>query len=73
MRDSWFSFQVIRARLERTTNGLKRHSQNVPTPYNNELAGILVEVFPIVLFPLSNISLFLVLFTNDRKPACNRP
>ena len=39
MRDSWFSSQVIRVRLERTTNGLKDHCYDVLNPDIIELAG----------------------------------
>ena len=32
MRGTWFSPQVIRVRLERTTNGLKGHCRDVLNP-----------------------------------------
>ena len=42
MRGSWFSPQVIRVRLELTTNGLKDHCYDVLTPDINGFTGLLV-------------------------------
>ena len=46
MRGSWFSPQVIRVRLELTTNGLKGHCYNALNTDIIKLADIAVEVFP---------------------------
>ena len=46
MRDSWFSLQVIRVRLELTTNGLKGHCYDTPTTGIIDHIDIALEVFP---------------------------
>ena len=72
MRGLWYSPQVIRVRLELTTNGLKDHCYDVLTP---DIIGPTVTpvwVCPLILCPLSQISVFLVLFTNDGKSDSNR-
>ena len=72
MREMSGFSSVIRVRLERTTNGLKGHCYDVLTPDINELTGTPVWVCPLILCPLSQISVFLVLFTNDGKSFSNR-
>ena len=47
MRDSWFSPQVIRVRLERTTNGLKDHCYDVLNPDIIGLTETPAEVCPL--------------------------
>ena len=46
MRDSWFSSQVIRVRLERTTNGLKDHCYDVLISDNIGLTGTELRLCP---------------------------
>ena len=46
MRDNWYLSQVIRVRLELTTNGLKDHCYDVLTTDIIELIDIALEVFP---------------------------
>ena len=72
MRGTWFSPQVIRVRLERTTNGLKGHCYDVLTPDIIELTGTALEVCPSNVCPFSQIWVFLVLFTSDGKSFSNR-
>ena len=72
MRGTWYFPQVIRVRLELTTNGLKDHCYDVLIPDIIGLAETLVEVYPTFSYPISNISLDLMLFTNDGKSASNR-
>ena len=45
MRGSWFSPQVIRVRLERTTNGLKGHCYDTPATGIIDHIDIALEVF----------------------------
>ena len=47
MRETWFSLQVIRVRLELTTNGLKGHCYDVLNPDIIGLAETPVEVCPL--------------------------
>ena len=72
MRGSWFFPQVIRVRLELTTNGLKGHCRDVLKPDIIELTDTPPEVCPTSCVPFSQFLLFLVLFTNDGKSASNR-
>ena len=46
MREIWFSRQVIRVRLELTTNGLKGHCYDTPTTGIIDHIDIALEVFP---------------------------
>ena len=46
MREEWYFPQVIRVRLERTTNGLKDHCYDVLISDNIGLTDTLVEVYP---------------------------
>ena len=46
MRDSWYLSQVIRVRLELTTNGLKGHCYDTPTTGIIDHIDIALEVFP---------------------------
>ena len=55
MRDSWFSPQVIRVRLELTTNGLKGHCYDVLTPDIIGLIESSMEAYPPFSYPLSQI------------------
>ena len=72
MRGSWFFPQVIRVRLELTTNGLKGHCYDVLNPDIIGLTERPVEACPTSGVPFSQFPLFLVLFTNDGKSAFNR-
>ena len=47
MRGTWYFPQVIRVRLERTTNGLKDHCYDVLNPDIIGLAETPVEVCPL--------------------------
>ena len=67
IRGTWFSPQVIRVRLEQTTNGLKDHCYDVLIPDIIVLAETPVEVYPTFSYPISNISTDLMLFANDGK------
>ena len=72
MRDNWFSRRVHPEGLEPSTNGLRDHCYDVLTPDIIELTGTPVWVCPLILCPLSQISVLLVLFTNDGKSFSNR-
>ena len=67
MRGKWYFHQVIRVRLELTTNGLKGHCYDVLTPDIIGLTESSMEAYPPFSYPLSQILVFLVLFTNDEK------
>ena len=55
MRETWFSLQVIRVRLELTTNGLKGHCYDVLTPDIIGLTESSMEAYPPFSYPLSQI------------------
>ena len=55
MRGTWFSPQVIRVRLELTTNGLKDHCYDVLIPDIIGLTDIVLEVCPSNVCPFSQI------------------
>ena len=72
MRGTWFSPQVIRVRLERTTNGLKDHCYSVLISDIIGLTGTELGLCPSNVCPLIQFSAFLMLFTNDGKSISNR-
>ena len=55
MRDNWYLSQVIRVRLELTTNGLKDHCYDVLIPDIIGLTDIALEVCPSNVCPFSQI------------------
>ena len=72
MRDNWYLSQVIRVRLELTANGLKGHCHNILNLHIIGLTETPMEVCPVNPCPEMEVSLVLVLFTNDGKSASNR-
>ena len=72
MRDKWYYCQVSRVRLELTANGLKDHCRNIFNPHIIGLAETSIEVCPVNPCPEMEVSLVLVLFTNDGKSVSNR-
>ena len=55
MRGTWYFPQVIRVRLELTTNGLKDHCYDVLIPDIIGLTDIALEVCPSNVCPFSQI------------------
>ena len=61
MRDVWFSRRVHPEGLEPSTNGLRDHCYDALNPDSIEPKRTPVWVRPLILCPLSQISVFLVL------------
>ena len=72
MRGIWFSRRVHPEGLEPSTNGLRDHCYDALNPDSIEPKRTPVWVCPLILCPLSQISVFFVLFTNDGESFSNR-